>query len=183
MTLFVPHTWIYFFICLLAVIIAQQIMARQGKKFFYIDGIKKSFTMRQLEFPKNRLFDFSVFSGINLLPPAEADEVKKNLRGQLWVDYLLFMPAAYTGIFLICMHTAVVSTGDLKTVFVALAWFQAVCWLLDIIENTYFLGQIRNPKQPSAFGFICFRLMELLKWVPSSLGFIASIIVLIIHRL
>jgi hypothetical protein len=177
MTLLIPHLWIYFGLCLADVLVTQRIMAGQGKHFFYFEGGRKPFTMLNLEFPKDLAYFYTVLSGIDKLEPADAAIVKRNVRAQLWVDFI-FMPGTYTGVFLVCMAAAEKSGGVVNQVFAGLAWFQVVCWLLDITENIYLFSQLRQAKKPSAFGFACYRVLELLKWLPSGGGFIAALVFL-----
>lgn len=172
--LFIPNIFLWFCCCLLVVIMTSILMNRQSCHFYYFDGSRKKFSIFNLQFPVSRCYLTQLFRQINQLPDGEADLVFKKLRGQLYTDFF-FMPGAYLGIGLFCMEVASKYHGLIHCFLALLAWSQLLAWLLDIIENLYLLSLIKNPKIITSFFFICYRVLEILKWGLSLGGFLSAL--------
>jgi hypothetical protein len=140
-------------------------MMKQAAKFFS-GKRRKKFSMLELQFPSSPAELSSVLSGIDdvpQLPPPGPVEIKGALRGQLFVDFL-FMPAAYCGIFLLCIISAHRIDGWIGYFFIFAGWLQLVAWILDILENIFLLSKLRKPTPPGDLTFNTYQWLEGFKW-------------------
>jgi hypothetical protein len=182
----IPHTGLYFGIAFAVMLLATWLMGRQGRFFFTKDPIRRKFSILEMEFPAKSYDLENLINGIYMLP-GDAVKTIRALRAQFLLDYLLFIPAAYGGVFILCMHLA----GDMQTAmgrywFIGLAWAQVIAFILDYIENTYYwimIGKRNLPiPKPTPFGpveksrsFKIMRVLEIIKWGLPLLGFICCV--------
>ncbi|MCD6012062.1 MAG: hypothetical protein K0Q79_1924 [Flavipsychrobacter sp.] len=182
----IPNTGLYFCIAFAVMLLATWLMSRQGRHLFTKDPLRRKFTMLEMEFPAKSYELETLINGIYLLPD-EAPKTIKALKKQLLLDYLLFIPAVYSCIYILCMHIAV----ELKTEvgrywFMGLGWAQIIPFILDYIENTYFWIMInkRNipvPKpdvtkpEPVSRPFKMMQLLQVFKWGIPLIGAVCSI--------
>jgi len=157
------------------VVLSSWLMGRQGRYFFTKDPLRRKFSILEMEFPAKSYELERLINGIYALPE-EAPRTIKALRTQLLLDYLLFIPSAYGSIFVLCMYVAQhTATGFGACSFAVLAWAQAIPFVLDYAENTYFwiLSGKRdipiprpNPLKPEPLpaSFRMMRALEALKW-------------------
>lgn len=185
----IPHTWLYFWIALGIAALASWLMGRQARFFFTKDPLRRKFSILEMEFPAKSFELETLINGIYLLPNDAAKTIR-SLKNQLLLDYLLFVPAAYGGIYILCMHIAAHMATDLgKFWFVGLAWAQLISFALDYIENTYFwiiIGRRNIPipppdvTKPEAISpsFRMLQLLETFKWGIALVGIVCCISVL-----
>ena len=173
MMVLIDNPWFYFCIAFAVMLLATWLMGMQGAYLFTKDPLRRKFSMMEMEFPDNKSDLSYLVRGIYQLPD-EAAKTIKALRIQLLVDYLLFIPATYGGIFILCMATASKLTSTVGIYFFTIvAWGQCLCFALDYIENTYFWIIIGNRDLPVPAGDGTFKLMEVLealKWGFSLVG-------------
>ena len=161
----IPHPGLWLAGCFILCIFTTYAMMKQAAKFFS-GKRRKKFSMLELQFPSSPAELSSVLSGIDdvpQLPPPGPVEIKKAVRSQLLVDFL-FMPAAYGGIFLLCMISAHRIGGGLQYFFIFAGWLQLVAWIFDIIENIFLLNKIRKPTPPGDVTFNTYQWLEGFKW-------------------
>jgi len=180
LNLHIPHLWTWLIVCLLVFCFVSYIMSKQANLF--VSGrTGKKFSIFDLEFPASRSSLQSLIQSIDLLPnPSlfpEPANVKKAIRSQLWLDFI-FMPAAYGGIFLLCMAASYCVRNALQNFFIIFAWMQMIAWLFDILENILLFRQIKKPVVMGTTAFKLYQIMELLKWSIASLGLFLSIFAL-----
>lgn len=171
----IPNTGLWFVIGFAVVLLSSWLMGRQSRFFFTKDPLKRKFSIMEMEFPAKSYELERLINGIYALPDLAARTIKA-LRTQLLIDYLLFIPAAYGCIFLLCMYVAGhTATGVGTASFTVLAWAQAIPFVLDYLENTYFWilsgeRDIPIPKPnplnppPVPLSFRLMRILEVLKW-------------------
>lgn len=176
----IEHLWICFYLCLAVCVITSVIMVFQGRRFYYYDGKVKKFSMLNLEFAPDRCYLYFVFRQIAALPSAQALDVRRAVKAQLYTDFI-FMPGTYLGVALLCVAVARRYQGAVHDLFTVLIWLEFLSWLMDIIENIYLLKQLKQPTLLTQWGFRAFQLMEFAKWLPSGGGFLAAIFFLNLH--
>lgn len=180
----IPHAWILFCICFGLMLVAMLIMGRQGRNLYTVRRtVRRRFSVMDLEFPESYEEQRKLVQGITRLKaPTEAAHALKALRGQILTDYLLYMPATYGGIFILCYTLS--CRGDIGTYghhfFLALAIAQLVAFLLDAVENLVFLRLIAMRNIPlkdteadrKRYGSYHrgLQLLELVKWGAATLG-------------
>ena len=145
-------------------------MGRQGRNFITMDPIRRNVSMLSLEFPSKPTELSNVMKGIFRLPEDEQQASIRSLRGQIVVDFLLFMPGTYGGIFILLMKMAMKMGPFGFYLFTVLAWAQILCFLLDAIENFYFLSQIKPDAKQSQTAFRMMQVLEIMKWGFALLG-------------
>lgn len=182
----IPHTGLYFGIAFAVMLLATWLMGRQGRFFFTKDPIKRKFSILEMEFPAKSFDLENLINGIYALP-GDAVKTIRALKAQFLLDYLLFIPAAYGGVFILCMHLAgAMQTAMGRYWFIGLAWAQVIAFTLDYIENTYFwimVGKRDIPiPKPTPFrpveksrSFKVMRVLEIIKWGLPLLGFICCL--------
>ena len=177
----ISQPWLCFCIAYGVMALATILMGQQGAFFYTKDPIRRKFSILEMEFPgkPNEIAD--LVRGIYLLP-GEAAKTIKAVKTQLLLDCLLFIPATYGGIFILCMQVAhKMPPGFGCDFFVMLAWGQGLSFILDYIENTYFLSLIgqRDLKSQSKTIFVLMRVLECFKWgfalVGAACGFSAMV--------
>ncbi|MEJ7739335.1 MAG: hypothetical protein WKF97_18060 [Chitinophagaceae bacterium] len=194
MPLAIPDTWLWFCIAFGVTLFTTLIMSLQSRFFYTVDVVVRRFTIMDLEFAANEKELENILVGINKLVAFKAgivtvdkEKVSRALKGQIIVDFLLFMPAAYGGIFLLCMKVASQMGQFGQLTFSMLAWAQILAFLLDAVENVYLLHAIGNAKkkeqqpglQTSAlFAYPTFRLIEALKWGIALTGAVSGLSVI-----
>lgn len=171
----IPSPWLLICIAIALILLSAWLMGRQSRFFFTKDPVRRKFSMLEMEFPA-RSFDLeALINGIYQLPDDKAKTVRA-LKAQLLLDYLLFIPAVYGAVFLLCMSMAnsfVVPIG--RYWFTGLAWAQVIPFVLDYIENTYFWKMISkgllnipkpDPFQPEQVSpsFKTMKYLEIFKW-------------------
>ena len=171
----IPYAGWCFIAALAVVFLSSWLMGRQSRYLFTKDPIRRRFSLFEMQFPAKSFDLENLINGIYQLP-ADAARTVRALRMQFVLDYLLFIPAAYGGLFVLCMHLA----GGMQTAmgrywFLGLAWAQIVPFILDYIENTYFwimTGRRNIPvPRPTPFhppqtspSFKAMQVLELFKW-------------------
>ncbi len=185
----IPNAGLYFGIAFVVMLLSAWLMGRQSRFFFTKYPLRRKFTIREMEFPSRSFELETLINGIYLLPD-DAPKTIKALKKQLLLDYFLFIPAVYGGIFILCMHIA----GELRTEvghywFRGLAWAQLISFVLDYIENTYFwimIGKrdIPVPKpdvtkpEPVSRSFKTMQLLQVFKWGFPLIGIVCCLSVL-----
>ncbi len=167
MSLLIPDIWLWFAIAFGIMLFATFIMGLQTKHLYTIDVVERKFTMMDLEFPATPQELVNIIGGLFLLPDAKKrDQAVKALKGQLLVDFFLFMPSTYGGIFLLSMKVATKMNGHFgQGLFSILAWLQALAFLLDIIENIYLWKKIKPiPQRSTPSVHQAYKLLEVFKW-------------------
>lgn len=168
-------SWEFFCIAFGLMLVTNFIMGLQSLNFYTMDVVKKKFNIMDLEIPATRFELVNLIRGLYKLPREEALRSIRSLRCQLYTDFL-FMPCAYTAIFILCMLVSARMTSYGVDFFFILAWLQLVPWLCDIIENIYLLRKIKPHSKPSTAGVHkAYLVMEVLKW---GIAFIAVICVI-----
>lgn len=203
--IYFSNPWLLFCIAFAVMLTATAIMGRLAEHFYTMDPIKRKFSMLEMEFPDKYSDLEYLVSGIDNLPDKkERAATLKAVRGQLWFDNLMFIPATYGGIFVLCMAVGNKLHHYIgKDFFYCLAYLQCLCLVLDYTENTFFFWllmhhkgeeQIR-PAKPGAIAsrrammapgskppekeatdmrLVRLRILEAFKWGPSLLGAICG---------
>ena len=166
----IHNLWFLFCIGFGMMLLASYIMGRQGRSFITMDPIRRNVSMLSLEFPSKPMDLSNVMKGIYRLPDDEQKASIRSLRGQIIVDFLLFMPGTYGAIFILLMKMAMKMGPFGFYLFTVLAWAQILCFVLDAIENFYFLSQIKPDVKPSQTAFRMMQVLELMKWGFALLG-------------
>lgn len=175
MEMMITNGWYWLCITVAVTLLTAFIMSLQGKQFFTMGVVMRTFSILDLEFPSSSKDIPSVIKGIYALPAPQQQQTLQALRGQLWLDFL-FMPAAYGSIFLLCMEVAGKMNEAGQVLFVWLAWLQAVPWLFDIIENIYLLRKMRPDIACSSNAVHkAYQVMEAFKWGISLTGFVFAL--------
>jgi hypothetical protein len=172
----ISQTWPLFCLLFGVLLLATFIMKVLSWRFYTMDVVVRKFSIVDLEFAATPEELVTIINGIYLLPPPDEQgvvpdcrRVERALKAQIWVDYFLFMPAAFGSIFLLCMKVAEkMEQSDqfvLSVVFWVLAWLQFFGFVLDGIENAYLLRKIKPGSRPSTPGVhLAFQWLEVLKW-------------------
>lgn len=184
----IPNLGLLFCIALAVVILSSWLMGRQGKLFFTKDPLRRKFSILEMEFPAKSYDLEYLIKGIYLLP--EAQTTVKAVKRQLLLDYLLFIPAAYGGIFLLSMHVATSIPFHIgQYLFAGLAWAQIIPFVLDYIENTYFwilVGKrdiyipppVITKEEPQTATFKLMQWLERFKWGIPLITFVSCLSVM-----
>jgi hypothetical protein len=172
MVLFIPDTWFWFVTAFGVLLTASIIMSIQSRYFYTMDVVVRKFSMMDLELASTPQELTNIINGIYLLPTngkstPRPEKVARSLREQIVIDFILFMPAAYGSIFLLCMKVAsVYEDGHIGQIaFSIFAWLQVVAFILDAIENIYLLQKIKPQTKPSSKStHKAYQLLEVFKW-------------------
>lgn len=168
MPMYIPVSWMSFCIATAFVLLFACIMKRLSRSFVTRDVLEKQFGILDLQFAASGLEVNNLLRGIKKLEPSRAEKVFRALKMHLYVDFL-FMPAAYSALFIASMQVARRMPVSGEIFFSALAWLQAIAWLSDIIENIIILKKIRQHEDQSplmsgnAF-FPLFQKLQFIKW-------------------
>jgi hypothetical protein len=174
MTFLITHGWIWFCIAFGVMLTTMFIMNLQSRKFYTQDVVLRKFSIIDLEFPVSAQDLVNIIKGIYALPGGQSQKTLRSLRGQLYVDFL-FMPAAYIGVFLLCMQVSSKMSSFGQDVFAVLGWLQAISWICDIIENIYLLNKIRaEPPVSTLPAHRAFGWLEIFKWGFALIGAVCS---------
>ena len=188
MMMTIPNTGLCFCIAFAIMLVATWLMGRQSRFFFTKDPVKRKFTMFEMEFPAKSFELERLINGIYELP--ESPKTIKALKYHLLLDYFLFIPATYGGIYVLCMHIAAnLETAVGRGWFVGLAWAQVISLALDCAENTYFwvmAGKRNLPvpapdvtkPEPVSPTFKAMQWLEAVKWGLPLTGVVCCISVL-----
>jgi len=188
MPLHIPDTWLWFTIAFAVMLLSSLIMAIQGRKFYTLDVVVRKFSILDLEFAATPKEISTIIRGIYRLseqPQGSNDNINpatvtSALKGQLLVDFFLFMPATYGCIFILCMKVATKMTPVGAEIFTALAYLQVIAFVLDAIENVYLWNKIKPDSGPSTPAtHRLFTLLEVMKWGSALAGAICSIFALL----
>ena len=163
----IPNTWLLFTIAFGIMLFATYIMGLQSGKLYTKFVVQRTFSIMDLEFPTSALEMSKILSGIFKIPDVAIQKASlRALKNQLLVDFFLFMPGAYGGIFIMSMKVASkMSSSFGYGAFIFFAWAQLLCFLLDVIENVYIWRKIvpdATPSSPQIFA--AYKLLEVLKW-------------------
>ncbi len=148
----IPHAWTLFCVCFGLMLVAMFIMGRQSRHFYSVRRtVRRRFSIMDLEFPVSYEEQRMLVQGIDQLNDSnESKRAISALRWQLITDYLLYMPATYGGIFILCNSLSL--RPDIGTLghyfFATLALGQVLAFLLDAIENAVFLRIIAQRALP-----------------------------------
>lgn len=142
MSFYLTFSWVHFSIAFGAMLLLTFIMSLQSKSFYTRHIIVRKFSILDLQFPASPQELVNYIKGIFQLSPSLTNKVLKNLKGQLYVDFL-YMIAAYGSIFILCMKVSMKMTSFGQGLFATLAWLQVISFLCDIIENIYLLKKIK----------------------------------------
>ncbi len=146
----IAHPWFYFCCALAVMLFSTLLMGAASKWFFSKDPLRRSFSILELEFPSNEHDLKSLLDGIFTLPE-DAGKTVNALRKHTFLDSLLFIPATYGGIFILCMQVAGRLTDSwLANLFIFFAWAQVASALLDYIENAHILLLLKRAKERAA---------------------------------
>jgi hypothetical protein len=132
---------------------------------------------------------FSIM-GLELFYPLEKVEtilkgldarVSTILRYHLYFDFV-FMAGIFPGIAALCrMARKRAGTKTLKNILASLAILQLLAWALDITENCYLLGWLKDP-DIDANDLMLFHIIVAIKWVIALLGTFTAIPFFLIKR-
>lgn len=165
------NPWALFCLAFGLMLLATWLMGRQGQRMITMDPVRRQVSITALEFPSDRQEIANIMQGFFRLPAAEQQSSIWSLKSQLITDFLLFMPGAYGGIAIMCLQVAGKMSEPGYYLFTALAGAQALCFLLDTIENIYFWNKIRPDAQPaSKTGYRLLQVLEGFKWGLALLG-------------
>ncbi len=171
--LIIYDAWMLFVIALGVMLLATLIMSALGKHFYTQDVLLRKFTILDLEFAATGQEIKNIIDGIFALPMLQSAKVIKSLRWHIFIDFFLFMPAAYGSIFILCMKVSEKMGTFGQFFFPLLAWLQILAFVLDGIENIYLLSKLRHDvSMPSKAAHKRFQILELTKW---SLALFATI--------
>lgn len=174
------NSWMCFVILVGIALFTSIVMSILARKFRTHYGVTRKFSIMDLEFPSSRRDYHKIINGIYRLP--DSAKILSALRGNLLVDFL-FMPAIYGLIFILCMNVSTKMESDWGEFgFQLFAWLQLLAWLLDIIENIYMLGHLKEVKMDQTFvdaPLRGFKYMVHTKWIIALLGGICSSMVLL----
>lgn len=188
MILHLPNIWVLFTITFGILLSATFILRRQGLHFYTMAKVVRKFNMLDLQFAATEKELVNIISGIYDLPVNDnikssipkSSTVLNKLKEQIWVDFIVFIPAFYSTIFLLCMKlTYKMYSFDqgvfhyISFIFYSFALLQVIALILDTIENIYLLHTIHNVEnkkkdvnfKPSPlFPYSGFKLLEVFKW-------------------
>lgn len=184
----IPQTWFWFTVAFAVMLFATLLMNKQAAGFLTRDGSMRKYSILDLQLPSSPNDIPNILGGIFRLPEGKIRYAKKSLVNHLAIDFL-YMPATYGCIFLLCMHVSSKTVSIGHPWFAAFAWLQLLAWLLDIIENSYLLTQIKPRTTPPVpinnvppnikRTYLSYKYMVLTKWMIALLGGICSLMVLL----
>ena len=164
MPFYINIDWPCFCIFFGAMLLISFIMSFQSTNFYTMHVVVRKFNIIDLEFPANAQELVTLIKGIFLLPVELSRKSLHALREQLYLD-LLFMPALYGSIFILCMKVSSKMSSFGHWLFAVLAWAQCIAWLCDIVENIYLLNKIRpRPKVSKPAVHVAYMALEIGKW-------------------
>ncbi len=180
----IPHVWILFCACFGAMLIAMYMMGRQSRHLYtVVRKVRRRFSMMDLEFPLSYEEQRELVHGItNLTDDKEKTSSIKSLYQQILTDYLLYMPATYGGIFVLCYTLSCRTDMSIQgqCFFSVLAFVQILAFLLDAVENVVFLHTISLRYAPLKKTdadkrryhryHVWLRILECVKWGSALLG-------------
>ena len=167
------NAWFHFCLAFGGMLLATFIMSRLGNRFYTMDPLKRKVSMMALEFPGKETEVANILKGIFLLNDEDRKASLNAFRWQIILDFLLFMPCTYGGIYIMCSTLAPTLEPAGKCIFMIFAYAQILCFVLDSIENVYLWSNLKpNAKEAGTFTFRLMQLLELLKW---SLALISGI--------
>lgn len=137
-TLIPLNPWALFCLAFGLMLVATWLMGRQGQRMVTMDPVRRQVSIMALEFPSDRQEIANIMRGFFRLPADERSASVRSLKSQLLTDFLLFMPGAYGGIAIMCLQVAGKMSEPGYYLFTGLAGAQALCFLLDTVENIYF---------------------------------------------
>ncbi|MFY0256302.1 hypothetical protein ACDQ55_20370 [Chitinophaga sp. 30R24] len=173
--IYITTTWSWFCLAIAVLLLTTFIMGQLSKQFYTMHIVLRRFSIIDLEFPAFKGEIKEMVKDIYRLDPAESQRTLWALRKHLWVDFL-FMPAAYGSNFLVCMNVAGKLNCSGQTFYVALAWAQAIPWILDVIENIYLLNSLHpSVKAFTPIGLKAWQWLEKFKWGLSLLGMVSGV--------
>ena len=165
MDLIIQFNCMHFSIALGVALLIGFLMMVQSRNFYTMHVVLRKFSMIDLQFPASPLELVHYIKGIFLLPEPATRKVVKNLRGQLYIDFI-FMIAAYGAIFILCMKVSLKMEWIGQWIFAIFAWLQLVPLLCDTIENIYLIKKIKpNPAPSSKAVHKLMQRVELVKWI------------------
>lgn len=175
MEIMITDGWCWLCITVGVMLLTAFIMGLQGRQFYTMGVVMRTFSILDLEFPSSPKDIPSLVKGIYALPAPQRQRTLTALRGQLWLDFL-FMPAAYGSIFLLCMEVAGKMNETGQVFFTWLAWLQIVPWLCDIVENIYLLRKTRPEIECSTTAVHkAYQVMEAFKWGILLIGLVCAL--------
>lgn len=170
----IENAWLLFTIAFGLMLFATYVMNRLAKNFCTKDVLVRRFSIMDLEFASTNQEIVNIMRGLFLLPEDQSRKAIGSLRAHFWVDYLVFMPATYGGIFILAMKVSEKMGHIGHVLFPILAWLQIVAFMLDFIENWYLMKKIRQDANPSPAEHRRFKWLEIFKWGIALLAAICS---------
>lgn len=175
MEVHIPYLWLWFTGCLVLFVVCTIFMSRQSKHFKYLRGVAiTSFSIFDLEFPGTISSIRRIITGIQGLDTGLREKSLRSLKANLRLDFL-FMTGVYPGIFLLCMNMALRMERAGKTLFLVLAWLQALAFLFDILENIYLFNKVKNPTDSRTWVYRGYRYIVGAKWVFATSGAVCAL--------
>lgn len=160
------NAWFHFCLAFGGMLLATFIMGRLSNSFYTMDPLKKKVSMLGLEFPAKETEVSNILKGIFLLKEEDKRASLRSFRWQIILDFLLFMPCAYGGIYIMCSTIApTLESSAGEHIFMFFAYAQTACFVLDSIENIYLWSNLRpDAKEATTFTFRLMQILEVLKW-------------------
>ena len=175
MSFYFQFSWAHFSIAFGAVLILTFIMGLQSRNFYTNHVVVRKFSILDLQFPASALELVNYIKGIFSLPANLTRKVLKNLRGQIYLDFL-FMIAAYGTVFILCMKVSMKMSSFGQGLFAVLAWMQILPFLFDVIENIYLLKKIKsNPPVSSPAMHKLMQILAFSKWIIALTAAVCSV--------
>ncbi len=169
------NNWLSFTIVFGLLLIVTFVMTQQSRHFYTKDIVLRKFSIMELEIPSTPAELVNLIKGLYFSGPQSGKSIS-SLKQQLRIDFL-FMPLAYSSVFLICWKVAQKTTFPLvHYFFILFAFLQVVPWICDIIENVYLLRKIGpDPKLSTDKTHKHYLIMESFKWGLSLAATVSSI--------
>lgn len=182
MVVHITNAWLWFCIALGIALVASLAMSVLANNFLTRDGSVRRFSIMELEFPSTPLEIVNIIRGIYDLPPEQCIKGVRSLKIHFLLDFILFMPATYGGIFILCMKVSVRMGPYGRACFLVLAWLQLVAFVFDVVENIYLINKIKQDVCRSEVQVHKWYIrMEMAKWGIALLGAIGSFSVLLYY--
>src|SRR5437764_216538 len=105
MPIHIANGWTWFCIASGILLILEIVMTTQRNYFYTNDVVIRKFNLIDLELPASPREVVNLIKGIFLLPVAQSKKTAAALKSLLYIDFI-FMPVAYTAIFLLCMQVS-----------------------------------------------------------------------------
>jgi len=146
-----------------------------SKNFYTLHVFVRKFSILDLEFPDSSLELTTYIRGIFLLPKELSTRSLRSLKTYLYLDFL-FIPLAYSSLFLLCLLIANKFTFLGHYIFLILAWLQLIPLVCDAGKNFFLLKKIRPDAQVSQEGVHkAYLALERIKWLVALVAAVFSL--------